>query len=91
MTDLLIKLFIKDKNIDDSNIRHKYGMLSGIVGIASNLLLCILKFISGVMSSSIAIIADAFNNLSDAVSSIVTLIGFKVSNRPADKQHPFGY
>ncbi len=91
MTDLLIKLFIRDNQTDDPNVRHKYGMLSGMVGITSNLLLCILKFISGIMSSSIAIIADAFNNLSDAVSSIVTLVGFKVSNRPADKQHPFGY
>lgn len=92
MTKFLIRLFIKNyDDIKNQDVRHKYGILSGTVGILCNLILCVLKFVSGVMSSSIAIIADAFNNLSDAGSSVVTLIGFKISNKPADKQHPFGY
>ncbi len=92
MTDLLIRIFIKDtKNIHDSSVREKYGLLSGSVGILCNVFLCVLKFTSGVLSSSISIIADAFNNLSDAASSIVTLVCFKIANKPADKQHPFGH
>ncbi|MDQ5983657.1 MAG: Ferrous-iron efflux pump FieF [Eubacteriales bacterium SKADARSKE-1] len=92
MTDFLIKHFIKDyENIKDSNVRKHYGLLSGCVGIICNLILCLLKFIAGFLVSSIAIIADAFNNLSDGVSSIVTFAGFKMSHKPADKQHPFGH
>ncbi len=92
MTNLLVNLFIKNyDDIKNQEVRHRYGILSGAVGIFCNLILCVLKFVSGIMSSSIAIIADAFNNLSDAGSSVVTLIGFKIANKPADKQHPFGY
>lgn len=92
MTRFLIKLFIKDyKNTKNADVRKSYGLLSGGVGIICNLILCILKFTSGILVSSIAIIADAFNNLSDAISSIVTFVGFKMSNKPADKQHPFGH
>ena len=92
MTDFLIRHFVKDySNIKNADVRKRYGTLSGGVGIICNLILCLLKFISGILVSSIAIIADAFNNLSDGVSSIVTLAGFKMSNKPADKQHPFGH
>ncbi len=92
LSDLIVKKFIKDKeNISSPEIREKYGILSGSVGILLNVIMCALKFISGLMASSIAIIADAFNNLSDAGSSIVTLVGFKMAGKPADKKHPFGY
>lgn len=92
LSDLIVKKFIKDKkDTDSSEVRKEYGVLSGTVGILLNVVLCSLKFISGLMTSSIAIIADAFNNLSDAGSSIITLVGFKMAGKPADKKHPFGY
>lgn len=92
MTNFLIRHFIKNyQDIKQPDVRKRYGLLSGIVGIICNLILCLLKFVSGFLVSSIAIIADAFNNLSDAVSSIVTFFGFKMSHKPADKQHPFGH
>lgn len=92
MVNLLIKLFIKDStNFTDKDVRQKYGVLGGFVGIVCNILLCIVKFIAGIISSSIAITADAFNNLSDAGSSIITLIGFKMAGKPADNDHPFGH
>lgn len=92
MRKLLLKIFIKDyKNTQDSKVRAKYGTLSGLVGIFSNLILCAFKILAGVLSASISIIADGINNLSDAGSSIVTLIGFKLSNKPADEDHPFGH
>lgn len=92
MSELILKLFIKDYN-DTKNpvIREKYGILSGITGIILNLLLCVGKFVVGALSNSIAVTADAFNNLSDAGSSIVTLFGFKLSNKKPDKDHPFGH
>ena len=92
ITNFLIKKFATySENSDDLEIRKKLGMLSGTVGIICNLLLSMSKFFAGILTSSIAISADAFNNLSDAISSIVTLICFKTSNSPADKDHPFGY
>ncbi|MGN0464360.1 MAG: cation diffusion facilitator family transporter [Acutalibacteraceae bacterium] len=92
MNKLLLKIFIKDyKNVKDPAVREKYGILSGAVGIVLNLLLCTGKFIVGAASHSIAITADAFNNLSDAGSSIVTLFGFKLSAKKPDKDHPFGH
>ena len=92
MTELLIKLFIKDnKNTKDPKVRGAYGKLSGAVGIAINLILCISKFLAGVMTGSITVTADAVNNLSDAGSSIITLFGFKLSEKPADKEHPYGH
>ncbi len=91
MTDLLIRLFIKDPdNITDQK-RYAYGTLAGATGIGCNILLCIAKLLIGLLSSSVAIIADAFNNLSDAGSSVVTLFGFKLSAAPPDKEHPFGH
>lgn len=91
MVSLLEKIFIKDKNTNDPRVRQMYGILCGGVGIFFNLLLFILKFLAGTLSNSIAIIADAFNNLSDAGSSIITLIGFKMAGQKADPDHPFGH
>lgn len=92
MTDLLIKIFIKDnKNIGSPQVRSKYGMLSGFVGVAVNAILCIIKFAIGAITGSIAITGDAFNNLSDAGSSVVSLLGFKLASKPADKEHPYGH
>lgn len=92
MTKLLIKLFIKDAgNTENPAVRVRYGVLSGAVGIACNLLLTIAKFLIGSLTNSIAITADAVNNLSDAGSSAVTLFSFKAANRPADDEHPFGH
>ena len=92
MTSLLAKLFIKNhKNISDVDVRENYGKLSGFVGIFANIFLFVFKIITGIISGSIAIIADALNNLTDAASSVVTLIGFKMSGKPADEEHPYGH
>ncbi len=92
MVGLLSKLFIKDyTNTSDSTVRQAYGMLCGFVGICFNILLFIGKFAAGTISHSIAITADAFNNLSDAGSSIITLIGFKMAGQKPDSDHPFGH
>lgn len=92
MGKLLFKLFIKGhENTTDPAVRESYGKLAGIVGILSNLLLCIVKITIGVVSKSIAIIADGVNNLADASSSIITLIGFKLASAPEDKDHPYGH
>ena len=92
MTNIIVKTFIKDyKNVTDSKVRMKYGILSGCVGIALNVVLCLMKFFVGSMTGSIAITADAVNNLSDAGSSAVTVFGFKMAGKPADKDHPFGH
>ena len=88
----LIRLFIKDAdNADAPQVRYAYGKLAGIAGIVCNLLLFIFKVIAGTLSASVAIIADAFNNLSDAGSSVVTLVSFRLSGMPADEEHPFGH
>ncbi len=92
MTNLLIKLFIKDyKNIKDENVRKKYGELGSFIGISSNVALFIIKFLVGLVINSVAIMADSFNNLSDSLSSIITLVGFKLGAKPADEEHPFGH
>jgi len=92
LTDILIKTFIKDKdNTGNKSIRQKYGYLGGFVGIACNVALSGAKIAIGLMINSIAITADAVNNLSDAASSIITVIGFKITNKPADREHPFGH
>lgn len=91
-SDALCRRFVKDSaNVDDPKVRLAYGRLAGIVGIVCNLLLCGLKLLAGILAGSLAMIADAFNNLSDAGSSIVTLIGFKLAGAPADDDHPFGH
>ena len=92
MYKLLVKLFIKDnKNTKDPLVRAKYGSLAGNVGITVNIILFIFKIIAGIISGSIAIITDGINNLTDASSSIITLVGFKMSVKPADEDHPFGH
>lgn len=92
MTKLLIKLFIKNSDdLSNNDVRSRYGNMSGAVGIFLNLCLFTAKLIAGVFSSSVSVIADAFNNLSDAGSSVVTFLGFKLASRPADKEHPFGH
>ena len=92
MTKLLIRLFVKNHtDCGDHKVRQDYGMLSSIVGIVVNLILATFKILAGIMSSSVAIIADAFNNLSDSGTSIITLFSFKVASKPADKEHPFGH
>ena len=92
MINRLVRLFIQDcDNVTDPAVREKYGVLSGAVGIVLNLLLSAGKFFAGVLTGSIAITADAFNNLSDAGSSVVTLVGFKLAGQKADDGHPFGH
>ena len=91
-SNLIIKTFIKDyKNTESESVRSSYGYLASIVGIIINIILFLIKFSVGLISASIAITADAFNNLSDAGSSVITMIGFKLAKMPADKEHPFGH
>lgn len=92
ISQLLVKTFVKDsENIQSEVVRNKYGYLAGMVGIFANLILFIVKFSVGLITSSIAVTADAFNNFSDMASSIVTIVGFKMASKPADKEHPFGH
>ena len=92
MTDLLLRLFVKDyENISSNRVRSAIGTMSGLVGIACNLLLSLCKGIVGTLTGSVSIAADALNNLSDASGSIVTLIGFRLADKPADEHHPFGH
>lgn len=92
MITFLASLFIKDsKNYKEPSVRQAYGVLSGAVGIGLNILLFFGKWLAGTISGSIAITADAFNNLSDAGSSTITLIGFRLSGQEPDPEHPFGH
>jgi len=92
MTELLSKLFIKNHtDTKNSKVRKSYGTLSSLVGILVNILLAFIKLLLGSITFSVAIIADALNNLSDAGSSIVTLVSFRLSAKPADRDHPFGH
>lgn len=92
MIKLLAKIFIKDsQNTADSKVRVAYGYLCGVVGIALNILLFVGKIIAGTISGSVAVTADAFNNLSDAGSSIISLIGFRLASQKPDPHHPFGH
>ena len=92
MISLLAKKFIKNReDVTSPAVRQAYGMLCGIVGISFNVLLFALKLLAGTLSGSIAITADAFNNLSDAGASIVTLLGFKLAGQKPDPEHPFGH
>ena len=92
MTKLLLKLFVKNHdNGADPVVRAKVGKLSGMIGILANAILCAGKLFIGTVSGSVSITADAMNNLSDAASSVVTLIGFKLAERPADEDHPYGH
>lgn len=92
MTQLLLRLFVRDyQQTKDPEVRTRYGLMSGIVGIVLNLLLSGGKFLAGTISGSISITADAFNNLTDAGSSVVTLVGFHMAGQKADDDHPFGH
>lgn len=88
----LAKLFLKDyDNVGKPGVRQGYGIISGVMGIAFNVCLFLSKLFAGLISGSVSILGDAFNNLSDAASSIVTLVGFKLSGEEADEEHPFGH
>lgn len=92
MIKFIIKRFIKNyQDIDDINVREDYTVLSGTLGIINNLILFFVKLIIGLVINSIAVISDAFNNLSDMGTSIVTIFGAKLSNRPPDREHPYGH
>ena len=92
MTKLLIKLFVKDyANTENKQVRQNFGTMTSIVGIIVNILLFAGKFAVGMLFGSVAISADAMNNLSDAGSSLISLISFKISSKPADREHPFGH
>lgn len=92
MTNLLCKLFIKNhSDYNNTEVRNNYGKFSGAIGIISNTFLCLIKIVTGIISGSIAILADGINNLSDASSSIITLVGFKLSALPEDEKHPYGH
>ena len=91
MTNLLIKLFIKDNDVSNLETRGKYGVLSSATGIVVNILLSIVKLVIGIIANSISIISDALNNITDVGSSVVTMIGFKISQKKIDKDHPWGH
>lgn len=91
-SNFLVKRFVKDSdNVSNAKVRNSYANLAGIVGIITNFALFLIKLSVGLFSNSVSILADAFNNLSDAASSIITIIGFKMANKPADAEHPFGH
>lgn len=92
MTDLLIKLFIKDnKNASNLKVRGKYAMLASITGIVLNIFLSISKLVVGIIAGSMSIISDALNNITDAGSSVITMVGFRVSQKQSDSDHPWGH
>ena len=92
MTDILLRLFIKNyEDTQNPAVRSAIGKLAGLTGIVCNCLLTVLKLVIGLLVGSMAIIADGVNNLSDAASSLTTLLGFRMAQRPADKQHPYGH
>ena len=92
MTNFLLRRFIPDyQNTADPAVRERYGKLAGITGIICNVLLFAFKLLAGTLSGSVSVTADAVNNLSDASSSLVTLLGFRLAARPADEKHPYGH
>ena len=92
ITSLILKIFIKDySNVEDPSVRSKYGALEGWVSVVVNIILFIIKFLLGVLINSVSLIADAFHTLSDMFTSFVVLFGFKLSQKPPDKEHPFGH
>ena len=92
MTEFIIRRFIKNyEDTDNKRVREQYSILGGVLGIICNLFLFVSKFIVGMASNSIGILSDAFNNLTDMGSSFISIISAKLSNRPPDKEHPFGH
>lgn len=92
MTKFLIRCFIKDsENVKEPSVRSAYGKLAGIFGILANVVLFVGKLTAGILSGAVSVIADAFNNLSDAASAVITLLGFKLAEAPPDDEHPFGH
>ena len=92
MINFLRKIFIKDyKNVQDEKVREKHGVLASIIGIAFNSVLFLMKLVIGIFTSSMSIISDALNNMTDFGSSIVSFVGFKLSGKKADKEHPYGH
>jgi cation diffusion facilitator family transporter len=92
LTELLVRLFVKDNTkVEDQKVRTSYGILSSIVGVICNVILFGVKMTVGLVINSISVMADAFNNLSDAASSVISFVGVKLADRPADKEHPFGH
>lgn len=92
MTEFLVRIFVKDsENYEDTKVRTSYGILASCVGIFCNILLFLAKLMIGIVLGSLAVTADAFNNLSDAASSIISFIGVKMAGKPADAEHPFGH
>ena len=91
MTKLLLKLFIRNRDTQEPATRAAVGKLSGAVGILCNLLLAAAKLVVGILAGAVSVTADAMNNFSDAASSIVTLVGFKLAEKPADSEHPYGH
>ncbi len=90
MTDFLVKCFVKDHDkTEEPQVRTSYGILASIVGICCNLLLFASKLFIGILVNSVSVMADAFNNLSDAASSIIGFIGVRMAGKPADSDHPF--
>ena len=92
MTELLVRHFVKNyKDIEKASVRSSYGVLASIVGVFCNILLFVVKWLTGFFLNSVSVMADAFNNLSDAGSCIVSLVGVKIASKPADEEHPFGH
>ena len=92
MTEFLVRHFVKDyEEVEKVSVRTAYGMLSGIVGIFCNVILFLTKLIVGLVLNSVSVTADAFNNLSDAGSSVISFVGVRMAGKPADKDHPFGH
>ena len=92
MTNLLIRLFVPDhENVTSPKVRRRYGTVVSVVGVLVNVLLACIKFLAGLLSGSVAILADGVNNLSDAGSSVISFVTFRISAKPADRDHPFGH
>lgn len=92
MTEFLVRHFVKDyENVKKVSVRTAYGVLASVTGIFCNVFLFVVKWLAGYLMHSISVMADAFNNLSDAGSSIIGLVGVKIAEKPADEEHPFGH
>ena len=92
MTDFIVKHFVEDyEKTTNMSVRTSYGIVASVVGIICNVILFAMKFVIGLVLHSVSVIADSFNNLSDAGSSVISFVGVKMAGKPADKEHPFGH